>query len=218
MNGMFGNMNDNMNNFMMMNNPMMGNMGMTNANMMMNNQNMMMNNPNMMMNNQNMMMNNPNMMMNNQNMMMNNPNMMMNNPNMMMNNQNMMMNNGNMMMNNPNMMMNNPMMMNMMMMNNNNMMGNMQGMGSDGLDDQKGWNLIFENQSDGKTYTITISEQKTVKEAINRYRLKSMRTDNCKFIFNNKELFAELKICESGLSNLSRILVISLQGLKGAKI
>ena len=184
MNGMFGNMNGNMNDFMMMNNSMMGNM--------------MMNNPNMMMNNQNMMMNNQNMIMNNQNMMMNNPNMMMNNPNMMMNNQ----------------MMDN-MAMNMMM---NNMMGNMQGMGDGDLDDQKGWNLMFENQSDGKTYTITISEQKTVKEAINRYRLKSMRTDNCKFIFNNKELFSELKICESGLSNLSRILVISLQGLKGAKI
>ena len=191
MNGMFGNMNGNMNDFMMMNNSMMGNM--------------MMNNPNMMMNNQNMMMNNQNMMMNNQNMMMNNQNMMMNNPNMMMNNPNMMMNNPNMMMNNPNMMMNN-------------MMGNMQGMGADGLDDQKGWNLMFENQSDGKTYNIRISEQKTVKEAINRFRLKSMITDNCKFIFNNKELFSELKICESGLRNASRILVISLQDLKGAKI
>ena len=46
--------------------------------------------------------------------------------------------------------------------------------------------------------------------------LKSGRTDKCKFIFNNKELFAEMKICQSGLTNLSRILVISTQNVIGA--
>ena len=48
------------------------------------------------------------------------------------------------------------------------------------------------------------------------YLLKSNRTDKCKFIFNNKELFEEMVICQSGLTNMSKILVISIQNLKGA--
>ena len=84
------------------------------------------------------------------------------------------------------------------------------------IDDATGWNLIFENQNDKKSLTIRISEQKLVKEAISKYMLKSGRTDKCKFIFNNKELFAEMKICQSGLNNLSRILVISTQNVIGA--
>ena len=74
----------------------------------------------------------------------------------------------------------------------------------------------FENQNDKKSLTIRISEQKLVKEAISMYMLKSGRTDKCKFIFNNKELFGEMKICQSGLNNLSRILVISTQNVIGA--
>ena len=85
------------------------------------------------------------------------------------------------------------------------------------LEDNQGWNLIFENQNDKSTITIRISEQKYVKEAISMYLLKSGRTDKCKFIFNNKELFPEMKICQSGLNNLSRILVISIQNVIGAK-
>ena len=46
--------------------------------------------------------------------------------------------------------------------------------------------------------------------------IKSGRTDKCKFIFNNKELFPEMKICQSGLTNLSKILVISIQNIIGA--
>ena len=84
------------------------------------------------------------------------------------------------------------------------------------IEDQQGWNLIFENQNDKKSVTIRISEQKTVKEAINMYLLKSGRTDKCKFIFNNKELYPEMIICQSGLQNLSRILVISTQNVIGA--
>jgi len=99
-------------------------------------------------------------------------------------------------------------------------MGNM-GMGNMGfenmnIDDAQGWNLIFENQNDKQTYIIRISEQKKIKEAISLYRLKSMRTDKCKFILNSKELYPEMRICESGLQDHSRILVISLQNLKGA--
>ena len=88
--------------------------------------------------------------------------------------------------------------------------------GNISIDDKSGWNLIFENQNDKKSLTITISEQKLVKEAISLYMLKSGRTDKCKFIFNNKELYGEMKICQSGLTNLSRILVISTQNVIGA--
>ena len=185
----------------MMNNMMMGNMGNS---QMMNMGNMGGGNTMMMMNN----MGNPMMM-----------NMNMGNP-MMMNMGNM----GNtMMMNN----MGNPMMMNMNManpmmnmnMNMPNQMMNMPGMNNNtpvNIDDAGGWNLIFENQNDSQSFNIRISEQKLVKEAISLYYLKSNKSDKCKFIFNNKELFPEMKICQSGLTNMSKILVISIQNLKGA--
>ena len=195
-------------------NNMMMNQGMGNGNMDMNNMNMMGMDEMNMMN----MMGMGGMDMNNMNMMggMNNMNMMgMDGMNMM----NMMGMDG---MNMMNMMgmggMNN---MNMMGMNNMNMMGmggmNMTNQNSVKLDDSKGWNLIFENQNDKQTYNIRISENKTVKEAINMYKIKSGREGKMKFIFNNKELFPDMKICQSGMNNLSRILVISLQNLKGAK-
>ena len=185
----------------MMNNMMMGNMGNS---QMMNMGNMGGGNTMMMMNN----MGNPMMM-----------NMNMGNP-MMMNMGNM----GNtMMMNN----MGNPMMMNMNManpmmnmnMNMPNQMMNMPGMNNNtpvNIDDAGGWNLIFENQNDRQSFNIRISEQKLVKEAISLYYLKSNKSDKCKFIFNNKELFPEMKICQSGLTNMAKILVISIQNLKGA--
>ena len=103
-------------------------------------------------------------------------------------------------------------------------MGNMgmvnMGMGNMNItiDDPQGWNLIFENQNDKQTYIVRISEQKKIKEAISLYRLKSMRTDKCKFILNSKELYPEMRICESGLQDHSKILVISLQNLKGATL
>ena len=189
---MMGNMNGNMMDPLMMNDPTMmamfgGNMGMDPSMMnMMNNQMM----PNM--NNMGM---DPSMMgmMNNQ--MMPNMNNMGMNPSMMG-------------------MMNNQMMLNM---------GGMQGMGGNtnnmisNLEDATGWNLIFEDTNNKTTYNVKISEYKTVKEAISIYKLKSMRTGKMKFIFNNKELFPEMKICQSGLNNLSRILVISIQNVIGAK-
>ena len=194
--------------------------------------------------NQNMMMN-PAMMQNmggmNQNMMMN-PAMMQNmgmmggmNQNMMMNPA-MMQNMGMMGGMNQNMMMNPAMMQNMGMMGANmggmdpNMMMNMMNMGAGGMPgmmnvslntdddiaDAQGWNLIFENQNDRQSYTIKISEQKLVKEAIDKYRKRSKNIDKCKFIYNSKELYSEMRICESGLINGSKILVISIQNLKGA--
>ena len=174
--------------------------------------------PNMMMNMGNMNMMGNNGMMNPMMMNMNNMNNMngMMNPMMNMNN----MNNMNGMMN-PMMMNNmNPMMMNNMnMMNMNNMNMNMMNMNQNqpvNIEDQAGWNLIFENQNDRQTFNVRISEQKLVKEAISLYYLKSNRNDKCKFIFNNKELFGDMKICQSGLTNMAKILVISIQNLKGA--
>ena len=152
--------------------------------------------------------------------------------NMMMGNMgnSQMMNMGNMGGGNTMMMMNNmgnPMMMNMNManpmmnmnMNMPNQMMNMPGMNNNtpvNIDDAGGWNLIFENQNDRQSFNIRISEQKLVKEAISLYYLKSNKSDKCKFIFNNKELFPEMKICQSGLTNMAKILVISIQNLKGA--
>ena len=101
-----------------------------------------------------------------------------------------------------------------------NMMNQMNMMNTDSvkLEDNNGWNLIFENQNDRTTVNVKISENKTVKEAINLYKLKANRTkEKLKFVFNNKELFTEMRICASGLNNMSKILVISLQNLKGAK-
>ena len=200
---------------MNMMNPMM-NMNMMNPMMnMMNpviNVNMM--NPMMNMNMMNMNMMNMNNMGGGVNMMnMNMPGM----NTMMMNNMNNMPGMNTMMMN-MNMPGANPMMMNMNM----NMPGanpTMPGTNTNtvvDIEDAKGWNLIFENQNDRQTFNIRISEQKLVKEAISLYYLKSNKTDKCKFIFNNKELFPEMKICQSGLTNMSKILVISIQNLKGA--
>ena len=56
-----------------------------------------------------------------------------------------------------------------------------------------------------------------VKEAISMYRIKANRTDECKFLFNSKQLYPEMRICESGLKDKSKILVVSIQNLKGAK-
>ena len=218
--------------------PNMMNMGMMNQNMMNNMPNMGMNMPNMGNNMPNMGMNMPNMG-NNVNMGMNMPNMGMNMPNIGMNTMNMG-NMGNMGMNMPNMGMN-TMNIGNMGMNMPNMGMNMGGMGNMNMmnfpnmgaipmvalptmntmmdiEDAQGWNLIFENQNNRKMINIRISEQKLVKEAINAYKLKVNDFDNkFKFIFNNKELFPEMKICQSGLTNGAKILVISTKNLKGAK-
>jgi len=74
-----------------------------------------------------------------------------------------------------------------------NMMNQMGGMGGIGinmmnqiggmnLDDSIGWNLVFENQNDKQAYNIRISENKTVLEAINLYKIKSGRRGKMKFI------------------------------------
>ena len=173
---------------------------------------------------------NPNMMMNmNPNMMNMDPNMMNMGPNMMMNMNPNMMNMNPMMMNmnmDPNMMNMNPMMMNMNMnpmmmnMNMNPMMMNMNmnNIGNANIGDNEGWNLIFEQKKEKKNIIVTISPDKTVKEAISIFKIKSGQPNEAtfKFIFNGKQLAMDLKVSESGLANNSVITVISLQNLVGA--
>ena len=84
------------------------------------------------------------------------------------------------------------------------------------LDDEKDWNLIFEDSRTKEIVNIRISEQRLVKEAISLYRLKSGKNDdNLKFIFHNRELYPEMKICQTGLSNFSKIIVIESENIMG---
>ena len=135
--------------------------------------------------------------------------MMMGNGNM---NPGMMMGNGFM---NPGMMMGNgfmnPGMVPQMPINNGFVIGPMQApmVGNMSFEDLNGWNLIFENQTTKTSISIRISEQKYVKEAINMYRIKSGTKENHRYIFGGKELYPDMIICQSGLKNFSRILVIS---------
>jgi len=76
------------------------------------------------------------------------------------------------------------------------------------------WNLIFENNQ--SRVNIAISEQKLIKDAISIYRIKTANKEKCLFIYNNKNLYDELKICQSGLFNNSHILVVSLSNVCGA--
>ena len=86
---------------------------------------------------------------------------------------------------------------------------------------EPGWLLIFQNQNNiGSDITIKIDKQKLVKEAISKFLLKldipNSTQRRFKFIFNNKELFPEMKICQSGLNNGSKILVIDCFNIIGA--
>ena len=163
----------------------------------------------------------------------NNTNMMgMNDMNMMgmNNNMNMMGMNNNMnlmgMNNNMNMMgMNN---MNLMGINNNMNMGmnnnmNMMGIGMGNInigilnnnldnEDRDGWELTFK-YNDGKEkkeVSIRISCEKTVQEAINKFKLEIANSEDMRFEYPpNKELNKNLKISQSGLSKNSVILVKS---------
>ena len=109
----------------------------------------------------------------------------------------------------------NPMMMNGMMPMgemNNNMNMNMN------IGDNQGWNLLFEEKNGERTINVTISPDKTVREAINIYKIKANQDSEAqiKFIFNGKQLAYDLTLSQSGLQNNSKITVVSLQNVKGA--
>ena len=86
---------------------------------------------------------------------------------------------------------------------------------------EPGWLLIFQNLYNiGSDITIKIDEQKLVKEAISKFFLSLdipiSNQKRFKFVFNNKELYQDIKICQSGLNNGSKILVIDTSRLIGA--
>ena len=144
---------------------------------------------------------------------------MMNNPMMMQMMMNQMMMNNPMMMNQ--MMMNNPMMMQMMlnmMQNNNQSAGNVGNMNIDS-NNPNDWNLIFEKKNGTQVVNIRVSPNETVQHAINMYRFKTNtqeKDDEIKFIFNGKQLNYSLTLAASGLSNASKITVISTKDVEGA--
>ena len=85
------------------------------------------------------------------------------------------------------------------------------------FEDSGGWILLFEFLNRKEIISIRISPDKFVKEAISAYLIKSNETDRSlfKFIFNNHELFPEIKISQTGLANGSKILVIEVKDVKG---
>ena len=103
----------------------------------------------------------------------------------------------------------NPMMMNMNMM-------NMMPMNVS-IGDNQGWNLIFEEKQGNRRTIIRISPDKTVQEAINLYKIKTNKknNENIKFIYNGKQLYPSLQLCQSGLSNNNVITVITLKEFIG---
>ena len=71
------------------------------------------------------------------------------------------------------------------------------------------WNLLFENKTLGGNVNIIIDPQQYIKEAINRYCLRSeIDPNNYKFMFNGRDLIPDMKIIQSGLSDNSRIWAI----------
>ena len=83
------------------------------------------------------------------------------------------------------------------------------------LDYENCLDLYFEDQNIKITVWVRINEQKRVKEAISLYILKSGKTSKCKFVFNNHTLNPEMKICQTGLSQNSKILVIQYENIMG---
>ena len=107
----------------------------------------------------------------------------------------------------------NPNMMQMMQMQ---MMMNM--MNNNMEYDPNQWTLIFEERNDFKTY-IRISPDKTIREAINLYKIRTNRTEDeneIKFVFEGKLLNYNLTIAQSNLKNNSKIVVLSINDIIGA--
>ena len=99
------------------------------------------------------------------------------------------------------------------MMMNNDIFGNMNMM----MNNQNHkWNLFFKNNRNSKITCIYISPEKTIKEAINLYKIESdNNSENLKFIFNGKLLYPDLKIYKSGLEDSSLIIVVNIKEVYG---
>ena len=73
----------------------------------------------------------------------------------------------------------------------------------------------FWNENNHHCLSIEAKSNWLVKEIISIFMLKMGIFDKCKFIHNNKELFPEMTLTQSGLENMTRILVISKQNVHG---
>ena len=79
------------------------------------------------------------------------------------------------------------------------------------------WTLIFEEKNEKRT-DIRISPDKTIREAINLYKIKSNTTEDERemmFIHNGKRLHYDLKINQTGLVDNSIIIVVDPKDLIG---
>ena len=65
------------------------------------------------------------------------------------------------------------------------------------------WHLFFDLSLNKKSIAISIDPDKLCKEAINMFKLNYGSNESLRFIFNNKKLFPGIKICQSGLQNMS---------------
>ena len=74
------------------------------------------------------------------------------------------------------------------------------------------------SSSCGKSVPILIDPEKSCREAINMFKLKIGSNEDFRFIFNNRDLSPYLKIGQSGLSNGSKILVITCNNFSSFKI
>ena len=98
---------------------------------------------------------------------------------------------------------------------NNNINNNMNIFNQNLIDEPDGWYLIFDDREKNDKVFIRISEQKLVKEAINKYLMKTGKNSKYKYIYNTYELNPEIKICESGLKNMAQISVITYGNIPG---
>ena len=98
---------------------------------------------------------------------------------------------------------------------NNNINNNMNIFNQNLVDEPDELSLIFLNREKNDKVFIRISEQKLVKEAINKYLMKTGKNSKYKYIYNTYELNPEIKICESGLKNMAQISVITYGNIPG---
>ena len=73
------------------------------------------------------------------------------------------------------------------------------------------WSLSFlcSNFKRNISISISINPDELFKEAINMFKMKIGSNENFIFIYNAKRINPELKICQTGLQNYSKITVIS---------
>ena len=83
------------------------------------------------------------------------------------------------------------------------------------IDEVNKWNLIFYEVDTLHSFNIQISPEKKFKEAINMYKIKSLRNEEMRFIWNGIILNPEMTLINSGLQNGSKIIVTFMKEIMG---